>query len=73
MAILCWQMLAVTAMMADPTIPVAPAPAVDLDPRAEGVRLALAVLGGHGWTDRMLWYVSAMLEAVLEVQQERDG
>lgn len=39
MAILCWQMLTMAAMMADPTIPVAPAPAVDLDPRAEAVEV----------------------------------
>ena len=47
-----------------------PGPVVDLDPRAEAIRLALAVLGGHGWTDEQLARAGVALAGV---QQERDG
>jgi len=45
-----------------------PGPVVDLDPRAEAIRLALAVLGGHGWTDEQLARAGVALAGVLQSQ-----
>lgn len=44
---------------------------VDLDPRAEAIRLALAVLGGHGWTDEQLARAGVALDRIRSNDEHR--